>query len=128
VIASRKFCTVGCPKTKRSPSPPKFIEAKIEAKQRATCVGRNGVFDIEAICLDEVGDGSVQIGFVSRRLHRRVNAGAVIPAESMDKLATEWIRRRGSEVQIDDRKVDLRAIVTLLKEVTHDIDEIVEEI
>ena len=73
---------------------PKLVEVYIPTNG-ATCVGRNGVFPVLMVCVECTDDGDARIGFVSRKLRRRVNAGACIPVEAMDKLATEWIRMRG---------------------------------
>jgi len=86
-------CTAGCPKTKRLQEA-KVVEVYVPTND-ATCVGRNGVFPVLMVCIECTDGGDARIGFVSRKLRRRVNAGACIPAESMDSLATKWLKMRG---------------------------------
>lgn len=121
-----KRCATGCPPAKRLPPPPKFVEVKIEGDLRATCTGRNGVFDIEAVCLDDAGNGSAQIGFVSRSLHRRVNAGAVIPAGLMDKLAKRWLRMRGLDTADLPEKGEIRDYAEKLESMSKSMLEMLE--
>jgi len=66
-----------------------------EDGERSRCVGRNGVHEVSAVVLEEGSDGYVDIGFVSSRLKRRLNAGGRISAETMDRLAAEWLGSRG---------------------------------
>lgn len=66
----------------------------VETKVQGTCVSKNGEFDIGSVTLELRPDGKVSIGFVSSRLHRKLNAGATIDAASMDRMASEWVKMR----------------------------------
>ena len=79
------------------------VEAKILSSKSALCIGRNGTFPFETACFEDLGNGDARIGFVSRKLHRRVNAGAVMPAEAVDKLAKEWLRMREPKEVLPER-------------------------
>lgn len=72
----------------------RFVEVYIPTND-ATCVGRNGVFPVMMVRVECSDNSNARIGFVSRKLRRSVNAGACIPAEAMDSLATKWLRMRG---------------------------------
>lgn len=64
---------------------------------RSKCITRNGTYQISEVIADDVGDGMVNIAFVSKRLNRRLNAGATISASDMDRLAARWMQARGAK-------------------------------
>jgi len=59
------------------------------------CVTRNGSYEISAVSVEQDGKGMVSISFVSRRLKRRLNSGAIISDKNMDRMAKQWLRMRG---------------------------------
>ena len=60
------------------------------------CIGRNGAFVICSVTVE--GDGNrFEVKGVSSRLHRSLNGGFVLDGETLDRLATEWLRQRGKK-------------------------------
>ena len=66
-----------------------------EAVSRGKCITRNGEFNISAVRIELARDGMARIGFVSGRLKRDLHAGALVEASAMDRLAMQWLEKRG---------------------------------
>jgi hypothetical protein len=78
-------------------SKPTSFLLEIRCDGPAECTGRNGKYQVGYITLQLNKDGKVKMGFVSRKLHRQINAGAEFPAEAMDYLAKEWLASRSGD-------------------------------
>jgi hypothetical protein len=103
------------------------VEVKI-GSEGAKCIGRNGVFQVETMCVEDLCDGTASIGFVSSKLKRRINAGAVIPVSVMDKIAKEWLHMRGLDLGKLPEKGEIKQYAKTLEGIAKNMLEMLEGI
>ena len=80
----------------------------IDVKARGSCITKNGSFMVSKMtATEDVESCQVEIGFVSKSLHRSLHAGATIDVNDLDAFCNAWLKARGIPAGTDLKTKEL---------------------